>query len=188
MVEITLPIVLQILQTAGILVGIAYYLVIMRNSQKTRTLALNAQELSRKAQEQGVETRQSQLFMQIYLRGQEPSFQKRHLEIINQWEWKNYDDFNEKYGLSKSSEDYSSFMTIGSYYEGLGVLVRRKLIDPHFVDDMMSGYIIRFWEKIESLTMEMRERLNYPQVWEQIEYLYNVIKPIVEQQHPELKT
>jgi hypothetical protein len=57
MVEITLPIMLQILQTAGILVGIAYYLVIMRNSQKTRELALNAQE-------KALETRQAQLFIQ----------------------------------------------------------------------------------------------------------------------------
>jgi hypothetical protein len=49
MVEITLPIVLQILQTVGILVGIVYYITIMRNSQRTRELSLQAQELDLKA-------------------------------------------------------------------------------------------------------------------------------------------
>jgi hypothetical protein len=36
MVEITLPIVLQIIQTVSISVGIIYYLFIMRNVQKSR--------------------------------------------------------------------------------------------------------------------------------------------------------
>jgi hypothetical protein len=65
MVEITLPIVLQIVQTVGILVGIVYYITIMRSQQRTRELALESQELTRKAQEQTLETRQTQLFMQI---------------------------------------------------------------------------------------------------------------------------
>ena len=38
MMEITLPIVLQILQTLGILVGIIYYLSIMRSNQRTNKL------------------------------------------------------------------------------------------------------------------------------------------------------
>jgi len=42
MVEITLPIMLQIMQTVGILVGIIYYITIMRNTQKTRELTLKA--------------------------------------------------------------------------------------------------------------------------------------------------
>jgi len=40
MVEITLPIVLQIVQTAGIFVGIVYYLTIMRNNQRTQRIQL----------------------------------------------------------------------------------------------------------------------------------------------------
>jgi hypothetical protein len=34
----------------------------------------------------------------------------------------------------------------------------------------------------------MRKRLNYPQYGEWVEYLYNQINPIAEEQHPELKT
>ena len=36
MVEITLPVVLQIIQTASILIGIVYYITIMRNQSKAR--------------------------------------------------------------------------------------------------------------------------------------------------------
>jgi uncharacterized protein HemX len=66
MVEITLPIMIQIVQTLALLVGIVYYITIMRNTQKTRELSLRAQELTLKAQEQAKETRQAGLLMQIY--------------------------------------------------------------------------------------------------------------------------
>lgn len=77
---------------------------------------------------------------------------------------------------------------MGNFYEGIGVLVKRKLIDVNLVDDLMSGFILRSWEKIEPIIKEFRERENWPQAWEWIEYLYHQIKPIVEEQHPELKT
>jgi hypothetical protein len=44
MVEITLPIILQIVQTVGILVGIAYYLIIMRNSQRSQQIQLETRQ------------------------------------------------------------------------------------------------------------------------------------------------
>ena len=68
MVEVTLPIVLQMVQTIALIVGIIYYLTIMRNQQRTRELAL-------KAQEHATETRQTQIFMQLRARS-----------IISHWE------------------------------------------------------------------------------------------------------
>jgi hypothetical protein len=68
------------------------------------------------------------------------------------------------------------------------VLVRRRLIDPSFVNDLISGFIIHYWEKLGPITIETRKRFDWPMYGEQIEYLYNQIKPIVEKQHPELKT
>lgn len=125
--------------------------------------------------------------MDMYERWSDPEFSKHHLEL-NKWEWKDYDDFVEKYGSTKNPERYLSFTTIGRFFEGLGVLVKRKLIDPYLVDDLMSSDILEFWEKFEPFILERRIQTNTPQVWEYVEYLYNTIKPIVESQHPELKT
>jgi len=41
---------------------------------------------------------------------------------------------------------------------------------------------------MKPMMVEWRERFNWPQAFEWAEYLYNEIKPIAEQQHPELKT
>ena len=187
MVEFTLPIILQILQTVGILVGIVYYITIMRNAQKTRELTLHSQELTRTAQEQTLETRQAQLFIYMYDRWSDPEFMK-HFYEIQKWEWADYDDFLERYGRSKNPELYTHFGTIGRFLEGVGVLVKRKLIDPSLVDDLMSGHILRFWKIFGELIKERQVRENYPQLFEHVEYLQSVIMSIVESQHPELKT
>ena len=181
MVEFTYQMVLSTLQTIALIVGIAYYLIIMRNSQRTRELTLQSQD-------QALETRQTQLFMYMYDRWSDPEFMKHYYEIM-EWNWTDYDDFWERYGASKNPDTYLHFSTIGRFFEGVGVLVKRELVDPLLVDDLMSGHVLRFWERFgESIIKEYQVRANSPTYYEFVEYLYSVIKPIAESQHPELKT
>ena len=77
--------------------------------------------------------------------------------------------------------------TLGSYLEGIGVLVFRGLVDIGLVDDLFSSYVIRYWEKYESIELELRERFNVPQSGEWIEYRYDEVKKITLEQHPELR-
>ena len=159
MAEITYQMVLSTLQTAGLLVGIFYYVTTMRNAQKTRELTLESQELSQKAQEQSLETRQAQLFMYMYDRWNDPEFLTHWNEIFS-WEWTDYDDFEN----FRSDANRVSFSSVAIFFEGVGVLVKRKLVDPTLVDDLMSGMLIRFWEKFGEPMIKIRQgRDNYPQ-------------------------
>jgi hypothetical protein len=173
MVEITLPIVLQILQTAGILVGIIYYITIMRNSQRNQQVQL--------------ETRQAQLFMPIYNRMTYTDFTEKWNELMIR-EWTDYDDYYEKYGQKTNPKAFSTFQSIEFYFEGIGVLVARKLIDVSMVDDMMSSVLLLFWEKYSPIILETRQRVNLPQIDEWTEYLYNEVRRVTDKQHPELAT
>ena len=47
MVEISIPLILDIIRTAGILVAIIYYITIMRNTQKTRELTLESRTVKK---------------------------------------------------------------------------------------------------------------------------------------------
>ena len=154
MVEITLPIVLQILQTAGILVGIVYYVTIMRNQQRTRELTL-------KAQEQATETRQAQLFMQIYDKFIDYGRTEINTEVFN-FEWKDNEDFWSRYSFEADPEAYRKWNNVAGFFEGVGVLVKRKLIDPEVVDDLMSWSTLSFWEKYGPVIIDGRKRLNMP--------------------------
>jgi len=78
MAEITYQMILSTIQTIALIVGIIYYLTIMRNQQKTRNLALQAQE-------NALQTRQSQLFMNVYNQSySNPEFLRaiRHVQMI----------------------------------------------------------------------------------------------------------
>jgi hypothetical protein len=170
-----LQVVRDLVAIFGVIAGFSYYVLTVRNTQKNQQLQL--------------ETRQAQLFSQYHLFFNNKEFVKDRVDIRGNWEWEDYDDFVRKYGSQSGDMDaYSQWIHVLAYYEGLGVLVRRGLIDVQLVDDMMSGAITRYWEKHRQLYYEMRERLNWPQIAEQAEYLYDRIVSIVEEQHPELKT
>jgi hypothetical protein len=172
------------LQTIGILVtgtsvtlAAIYYVFTLRMSQKNMKTTL--------------ETRQAQLFMPIYHKFSE----LEHMKLMNRlWsiKWRDYDDFVEKYGEPFSEEAdaevYASIWSACNYHEGIGVLVKRNLIESSLVDDLISGSTIRTWEKFGPMILEMRRRMNYPQLYEWFEYLYNEIKGIAVVQHPELKS
>ena len=160
MVEITLPIVLQLVQTIALIVGIAYYLFIMRNSQRNQQIQ--------------IETRQAQLFMQIFTH-QYDIDQRRSLHLLNTLEYEDYDDYISKYGPDNNPDAYFRIGSLGTYFEGVGVLVKRKLVDPTIVDDLMSGRIIDFWEKQRSFALAYRERTG--------DYEMGVFSPV--HNHPE---
>ena len=93
-----------------------------------------------------------------------------------------------KYGPYTNLEAWSIVTACIDYYEGIGVLVKRNLIDISFIDDLMSGLIIISWDKLRDYIYGWREVRNYPQFGEYFEYLYTQIKAIAEEQHPEIKS
>jgi hypothetical protein len=173
MVEITYQMVLSTLQTIALIVGIVYYLIIMKNSQRN-------QELARKAQEQALETRQAQLFMNIYTRANEVDFWENYIEI-RQWEWESFEEYNEKYVLRP--EMRAKFNSVGTFFEGMGVMVKRHHIDVTVVDDLLSGPIMSLWQKFEPMILENRKRRNMPTHWEWFEYLYEEVRKVSEMEH-----
>jgi hypothetical protein len=129
-----------------------------------------------------IQTRQAQLFMELYSKWQDKGFNKSKLFVMT-YPIKSYEDYE---GIFRDEEKGTTFRVVGTFLEGLGVLVKRGLVEKGFVDDMMSGDIIGFWEKYGDAVREERRRMNYPQALEWAEYLYNEVKPLSLRQHPEL--
>jgi hypothetical protein len=189
MVDVSYQMVLSTLQTVGLLVGIYYYLMVLRNQEKNQQisirnqeLTLESQELSRKALEQSAETRQAQLLMQVYGTWMSPDFQRREYELMT-WDWNTFEEWEEKYGPEKNLEAYLTWASVSSFYEGLGVFVKRGYIDAEVIDDLISSWVIRQWEKFGPIVKEFRSRYNNPASGEYVEYLYNQIKPIWDREH-----
>jgi hypothetical protein len=185
MIEITLPLVLQILQTAGILVGIIYYITIMRNTQKTRELTLQSQELTRKAQEQALETRQAQLYNNIWNQSINNLNWMKNFLIITTFEWNTLDEYLETCPWGDfTSENNMAMWQVGMFFEGLSPLVKNKLINLDYFFPTYYSMLQDYWGKVEPIIAEARERLGQEN-WTESEYLYNVLTEHLKK-HPEL--
>lgn len=126
-------------------------------------------------------TRQAQTYMPIYSKFQEKEFMKKYIDILNLWEWETPQEFHERYGPRANLDAYSDYMNVNTYFTGIGVLVKRRLIDKELVNDLMGDIIVRFWERNEDYLFYIRDQRGWQTLGEHFEYLYRVMKPMVEQ-------
>ena len=159
-----------VLTGIGIIVSILYYTNVLGNANKTQQMQL--------------ETRQAQLFMQIYDKWTDPEFNEMVNEVIHK-EWKDYDEwYDNTNNWAHNSENTGKNRAVGQYFEGIGVLVKRGLVDVQLVDDMMSGFVLAYWNIQGPYYKEFRKRFNAPAVLEWAEYLYEEVRKVAEKQHP----
>jgi hypothetical protein len=130
----------------GVCVAAAYYVMNLRISQKN-------QELGLKTQEHALESRQTQLTMQLYERMSTKEYMDTFTEILNKWTWSDYDDFKSKYGINGDPEKYAKFSSMCMDFEQIGILMKYGAFNPNMFYDMWSGFYQRFWEKIEPVVI-----------------------------------
>jgi len=135
-----------IVAAGGVLVGVILTVLELRNLSKAR---------------------QTDLVMRLYSTFGSKEFLEDWQKVMGN-EYENYNDFVNKYG--------SWTPQVGLFFEGLGVLLRRKLIDISLVDDLFTGGINMLWNKSKPVIMDARVQMNYPQYGEWFEYLYNEMK------------
>ena len=93
-----------------------------------------------------------------------------------QWEWKDYDEFMEKYSLPNNLEAQAKWTHYFSSLEGLGILLRKGLIDPDFIYRTQYGSIILIWERFLPLIEEWRKRSGLTHIYVDPEFLYDEMK------------
>jgi hypothetical protein len=155
-----------VLTGLGLMVSIIYYASILRNANKTQLLQL--------------ETRQAQLFMQIYDKFVTKDFQNDCRILLRVWEWDDYDDYRNKYSSANNLEASSRLATVFHYFEGVGVLVEENLVDSKMVAKLLSANVIQIWEKFGPIFLEFRVKANLPRVYDKTELLYNEMKKLRE--------
>ena len=112
-----------------------------------------------------VETRQTDLVIRLY-----STFGSEELqgawEKTQTREYKDFNAYRSEYGLREVNE-------VGWFFEGVGVLLHRKLVDIRLVDDLFSSPVKRAWERLKPIAEGERNQTKRPQIWEWFEYLYN---------------
>ncbi|NHJ33777.1 MAG: hypothetical protein FK732_13035 [Asgard group archaeon] len=162
MVELTISIMLQFVQTTGIIVGIIYYITIMRNQQK--------------ANQQSARARQRELIYQKY-----QSYTKEYFQTIWQVnlydDWKTPQEFLEKHGPPNNVEDFANYSYTMRHFELAGILYMENETESDLIFKLYPPMsIMQMWERYEPVIMWTREKRNDPGHLASFQYLYTQAK------------
>ena len=149
-------------------VGVFYHIMTLRNQSRTR---------------------EAQLFMNIYNQSfSSLPYQKAVAKLINT-PWNSYEEFVKRYhGGEEYDEEFTvAYDLIGGFLEGVGVLVRDKLLVIRYVALLMSGQTRMYWEWTKPYVERMRDEWGAPRFWSETEHLYNELMKYMKE-HPELAT
>jgi hypothetical protein len=138
--------------SASVVAGVIYYVFQLRHQDRTR---------------------QTDLVMRLYATFSRNDFQDAWAKVRAKASvFESIDDiydFDRKVGLREVNQ-------VCLFFEGIGILLRRKLVDTRMIEDLFGGAIARAWEKVKAGVIRARQQLKDPTIYYYFEYLYNEMK------------
>jgi hypothetical protein len=91
-------------------------------------------------------------------------------------EWDDVDDFFQRYDSSINMDDFEKRYHSWSFFDGMGMLAKKGLVDKEMIYYLMGGYGAYWnWEKFKDVIITSRERMNSPDHLAMFEYLAHEI-------------
>ena len=97
----------------------------------------------------------------------------KDINEIQTYTWSNPDEFFKTYGPEADPDAFAKFTRVGSYFDGLSTLVKRKFIDDDFIPETTAISLIAFWEKFSPYADEFATIYRRPGCWDSIKHLYD---------------
>ena len=123
----------DIIAIASFIIALTYYILNIQHQQKTR---------------------QTQMFMQIYQRWSNTETSQQVWDMLS-WTWEDFREYVKKYGPSNPDKIATS-QSHFNYYDGLGLLLKKKSVDRDTVYQTLGRRIIIFWFKFETVIKDQR--------------------------------
>ncbi len=129
MVEITYQMVLSTLQTAGLLVGIYYYIMTLKNNRQNQRITMTTTLL------EPFMTVEGNLVL---------------MDLLNM-EWNDLDDYKRKYDHRVNSENFAKRAAVFNRLESLGLFYRRGLLDLETLRSGGGTIMTLLWRKFKPI-------------------------------------
>jgi hypothetical protein len=135
-----------VVASASVVVGVIYYALQLRNQAKQR---------------------QTELVTRLYSIYASEAFQKEWFIFMTE-ETNDYNTYRKKYAVE--------FPPTAVFFNEIGVLLSKKLIDIDLVNSLFGGVMMRYWERLKPFLESCRRELNSPRLGFGVEYLCNEIQ------------
>ena len=118
--------------------------------------------------------------MNLYETYRSPQFRNQQMTIENQ-EYTDFDDFYEKYGWENNPESWAMWFSVASFFNGVGILVERNLIEIDLVEELLGNITDRMWILMGPVLIEWRKagitrKKRKYEIFHGFEFLYNEMK------------
>ena len=143
-----------VIAAAGVLVGVAYYILDMRNQSRVR---------------------QTELLARLRSAFTSDDFLTALVKTRN-LEFEDYNDFAKKYGsITLETPLNIAVLKIANYFDEVGFLLHRGLVDADLIGEFMTFSIAASWNKLKPLIEGYRKETN-SRFSHWFEYLVNEMK------------
>ena len=110
--------------------------------------------------------RKTDLVMRLYTTWDSLEFQRAFHTVY----WADFHDYDSAMAVTGGERQLWTYLL--SFYDQVGVLLRRRLIEYDMVDDLLGNSTRQLWEKVVPMIGEARERYD-PRLYEHFEFLYD---------------
>ena len=162
---ITIEQVIYVIPILALTASILYYSFNLRTANKAQQLA--------------IESRQAQIFMNLYDTYRDKEFRSYTTELRG-WSWQDFDEFWDKYGEANNPEAWNIWITVALFYNGMGVLLMKNLIEIELIEELFSNVVFGAWSRMGDIILEHRNRqkrhLASRDTFHGFEYLYKELE------------
>ena len=135
---VELSVIRDLVAIFGVLAGLTYYILTVRNADKARKI---------------------QLLMQLREAQRDTEYLKGVIEV-SEAEWEDYEDFKRKYHSTINPDHWVKRFKMWNFMDGIGYLLKQNLIDMESAYHLMQGtYVIMSWFKWGPVIEKQREEM-----------------------------
>ena len=98
---------------------------------------------------------------------------QENIALVCSAEYSDYNDYMSKYA---GKPEHLALKILGNYFEGIGLLVYRKLAEVKLVYDFWGDISMSLWEENEELILSMRKETGAPRMFEYWEFMAKEMK------------
>jgi hypothetical protein len=151
---VSLQMIRDVVTIFGVIAGLTYYLLTVRNANKAR---------------------KTQIVMQLRndIQSRENNLENTKLYFM---EWDSFEDFYTKYDATVNPENYALRAHLWGFYESVGYMLYQGLIDVETVYNILGSYqTLVTWNKFRDVILEQRKFYDNPHWYRWFEYLASEI-------------
>ena len=122
-------------------------------------------------------SRQASVFLDFH-RQADLEFIQNASEVVMEWNWKDAQEFDQKYGPRANPKAYAKFILVGSFFDSMGKLIEAKVTNASLIPESLAVFAMAWFEKIKSIEPDLAAKWRRSGSMDSSKLLYKKLKEL----------